>query len=110
MKWMSVFALFVFLGGVASAQDAPKSDLKPSEVQSLRLQVKLKDAIISSQNLAALQQAVQKSQQDLNQALAALDAEANAVKKENGWDDSIVFDRQTATFSKKPDGAKTEKR
>jgi hypothetical protein len=53
---------------------------------------------------------VQKSQQDLNQALAALDAEANAVKKENGWDDSIVFDRQTATFSKKPDGAKTEKR
>lgn len=70
---------------------AQQTKYEPTEVQLLRLQVKQKDA-----QLAQVQ--LQRAQQAFQGALAALDAEAGAVKKANNWPADVQFSPDTLTF------------
>ena len=64
----------------------------PTEIQSLRLQVRQKDALLAKKSLDDAQKAFQES-------LKALTDEAEVVKKENGWSKELQFDPNTITFS-----------
>lgn len=86
---------FISVAGLAqSPPAAPPAPAKyvPTELQLLKLQVAQKDA-----QLAQIQ--LQRAQQAFQGALAALDAEAGAVKKENRWPDAVQFSPDTLTFA-----------
>jgi len=93
-------ALFVFLifasALKAQTDKTPKpADYTPTEVQSLRLQlaqVKAKDALA----------AYQVAQQNYQQALAALSAEGERTKKENGWPSTLQLNYNDLTFTEPP--------
>ena len=81
------------LAGVIFAQTAkPKYD--PTEVQSLRLQVKQKTIIIDGQQLQAAQNAY-------NADVAALVAESKKTINEQKWPDTTQFDLNNLTFCDK---------
>jgi hypothetical protein len=77
----------------------------PTEVQSLRLQNKQKDAQLAQMRL-------QQAGAQFQQALADLTAESVKVKTENHWPDAVQFNPDTLAFSEPPappakkDGAK----
>ena len=64
---------------------------KPTEVESLRLQVAQKDAVIA-------QQALTQAQSNFQAALDRLHAEAERVRVENKWPDTVKFNDQTVSF------------
>ena len=78
---------------------AQSPDLKPTEVQQLRLEVKQKTAMLAQRD-------VTDAQTRFNQALGELQDEASQVEKANGWKD-VQFDPQALTFKPMP---KTEKK
>src|SRR5258708_6738094 len=80
-------ALLGIAAAVLVAQRKPAIYV-PSETQALRLQVKQKDAVIAQKDMQAVQQRFQ-------DALNALNAEAEKVKKENGWSPDIKFSPDT---------------
>jgi hypothetical protein len=84
----------VAVGYMLCAQDKPPAapTLTPTEVQSLRLQVRQKDAVIAKQ-------ALDSAQAKFQQALADLNAEAERVKTENKWDKSVAFDMNDLHFT-----------
>jgi hypothetical protein len=73
------------------AQDGTPKPLVPTEIQSLRLQVKQKDALLAKNLLEQAQANFQKS-------LTALQEEGEKVKTENGWKD-VTFDPNQLTFT-----------
>ena len=75
--------------GRAVADEVQKK-YEPTEVQSLRLQLRQKDLIIAKQNF--------------NLASQALNEEATRVVIENKWPNDLEFSQETLTFSaaKKP--------
>jgi hypothetical protein len=75
-----------------AAQSAP--ELKPSEVQMLRLEVKQKTALLAQRD-------VNDAQTRFNQALTELQDEAAKVEKENSWT-GVQFDPQALTFKAMP--------
>jgi hypothetical protein len=78
------------------AQDPPKPKVyTPTEVQSLRLQVKQRDALLAK---AALEQA----QRQFQQALTDLTAEGERVKIEQGWPKDTNFDPNTLVYAPAP--------
>lgn len=84
------------IGAAGLAQSPPAAPpapatYKPTELQALKLQVLQKDA-----QLAQVQ--LQRAQQAFQGALAALDAEAGAVKKANNWPADVQFSPDTLTF------------
>lgn len=79
---------------LAFPQDKPKS-YSPTEVQTLRLQVRQKDAQLAQRDLQFAQQRFQQSIQDLN-------AEADKIKTENKWPAGLSFSPDTLTFSEPP--------
>jgi len=89
--------LFAFL--LAAAQ-AP-SKYQPSEVQSLRLQLALKNAQLAQRDAADAQQRFQNSLNDLR-------TEGEKVRTENKWPDTVKFDPSTMTFVEPPAPAKKE--
>ena len=94
MKRLSL--LFCLLCCVASvhAQDAkPAAKFTPTETQSLRLQLKKEHAL-------SLQKDYQVALNNLQQAVADLNAEADKVKDENKWDPTKVdFNGDKLTFA-----------
>jgi hypothetical protein len=80
------------------AQDKPK-EFKLSEVQTLRLQNKQKDALLLKQRLDALQAEMQSTQKSFQESLKALTEEGEKVKTENGWPKETAFEPNTLTFS-----------
>jgi hypothetical protein len=72
------------------AQSPPK-DYKPTELQSLRLQVKQKDALLAKQ-------ALESAQTNFQKALTDLQAEGDRVKSENGWKD-VQFNPNDLSFT-----------
>ena len=82
---MAVAAICFILGANVWSQDAAKKEYKPTEVQSLKLKVAQQEALLA--------------QAHLNAAITALGAEANAVKKENGWPDDTNFNPDSLTFT-----------
>jgi hypothetical protein len=91
---MRILVAVLLLASATLAQ-APPASLTPTEVQSLRLQVKQKDAIIARQQFAD-------AQQNFQNAIAAMNAEADKIKKENKWDDKVVFNPDQLTFTAPP--------
>lgn len=76
---------------------------EPTEVQKLKLENAQLRAGIAQRDLTAAQRA-------WNEAAAALKAEADAIKKENGWPDDTQFDMQTLKFTEKPPKSPEEKK
>lgn len=95
-----ILALAVF-GQQPPAQAPPATPSKylPSDVQSLRLQVKQKDAQLA-------QMAFNVAQQQLRQAFVDLQAESERIKAENKWPKEAQFDPNSLTFSEPPAPAK----
>ena len=92
---MTKLALVGLLIGVTlGAQDKPPAPptLTPTEVQSLRLQVKQRDALIAKQ-------ALDSAQAKFQQALKDLADEAERVKSDNHWDKSVTFDMNDLHFT-----------
>jgi hypothetical protein len=76
--------------GVLLGQE--KQTYQPNETQSLRLQLRQKDAVIAQKDLQVAQQRFQGALNDLN-------AEADKVKAENHWSKEVTFAPDTLTFS-----------
>lgn len=98
---LGVAALLFFSAGLIKAQrpaPAAAATYKPSELQQTRLELR-------NSQLQNAQLQLAWAQQNYQQASAALDAEGEAVKKEQGWADA-VFNRATLAFSKPPDPPK----
>lgn len=90
--WNGVATAFVLVAfllvGIASCQNAKAPEYAPSEVQALKLQLKLKDAQIAKAQF--------------QQAYASLMDEANSIKKENKWPETLLFDPDKLQFSAPP--------
>jgi hypothetical protein len=74
---------------------SPPAKYTPSEIQTLRLQVKQKDAMIAQRDYVAAQQRFQGAVNELN-------AEADRVKTENGWPRTLLFNSDSLLFSEPP--------
>lgn len=97
-----VIAFFVAMATAwAMAQDKPK-EYKLSEIQTLRLQNRQKDALLSKQRLDALQAEMQSTQKLFQDQLKALTDEGEKVKTENGWAKDTAFDPNSLQFSAPP--------
>lgn len=92
-----LFSFVLMFSGALFAQDAPAPAKKyePTEIESLHLSIKQKDAIIAQKDLTV-------AQQQMQQAMAAIAAEAEVVKKAHGWDASVIFNPSTMAFSDPP--------
>jgi hypothetical protein len=100
MKLLSVLIVMAFLSGfiVGYAEDA-KPKYAPSEVQALRLQVRQKDAQLAQREL---QMTCTEPQQKFQKAISDLNAEAEKVKKDNGWPKEATFNPDTLAFTEPP--------
>jgi Tfp pilus assembly protein PilF len=90
MKKSVMLVMFVIVLTAVAADEKPKYQL--SEVQTLKLQVKQKDAQLAQRDLS-------QAQQNFTKALQALSDEANQVKVENKWDVGVVFNPDTLSFA-----------
>ena len=96
MRVVRFLAFFLLAcAGLMAAQSAP--ELKPSEVQMLRLEVKQKTALLAQRD-------VNDAQTRFNQALTELQDEAKKVEEENKWTDA-QFNPQDLTFKPMPKAA-----
>ncbi len=87
-------AFLFFVLATASMAQSTQPELKPTEVQQLRLEVKQKTAMLAQRD-------VTDAQTRFNQALGELQDEASQVEKANGWKD-VQFDPQALTFKPMP--------
>lgn len=81
--------------GNAVAQEIHKPNFKPTELQTLRLQLKQRDAQIAQKDLFI-------AQQNFQAALKLLNDEADKVKAENSWPKETGFDANALTFAEGP--------
>jgi hypothetical protein len=88
--WLGI--IFLVAAILAHGQASP--ELKPSEVQMLRLEVKQKTALLAQRD-------VNDAQTRFNQALTELQDEAKKVEEENKWTDA-QFNPQDLTFKPMP--------
>jgi hypothetical protein len=88
----------LFLGGRALSQ-TKKYEL--TEIQKLRLQVKLDNAKLAQQSLSA-------AQQQFNAAIAAFNAQVADTEKENSWPATLRVDPNTLDFTDAPAAAETK--
>jgi hypothetical protein len=100
-KWMEVrltlLVTFLFITVLYVRHVHAQQDMKPSEVQMLRLEVKQKTALLAQRD-------VNDAQTRFNQALTELQDEAKKVEEENSWKD-VQFDPQALTFKPMPKAA-----
>ena len=80
-------------------QDGKPLAFQPNEVQSLRLQVKQKDAQLAQRELQLTQQALTNAQEKFQKALKELTDEGEAIKKANNWDAKVTMNPDTLAFS-----------
>ena len=100
LKRIITIIILLGLAAVVGGQTLPDGKYKPSEIQSLRLQVKQKDALLA-------QQALGQAQTNFQNAMAALAAEAERIKQDNKWDAKVQFDAGTLQFTLPPAAAVT---
>jgi hypothetical protein len=85
-------AVGLLLAGLAiRAQLSKPKTYLPSETQTLRLKVKQDAAVIAQKDMQVVQQRFQ-------DALNALNSEAEKVKVENRWPKDVKFSPDTLTF------------
>jgi hypothetical protein len=90
-----IVALGTLIGaGIVSCQTKPAA-LTPTELETLKLQVKQKDAQLK-------RQAFNQAQAEFQAAYGALMDEANAVKKDHKWPVETLFDPDKLQFSQPP--------
>jgi len=77
------------------ADPPPAKVYAPTEVQSLRLQVKQRDALLAKQ-------ALEQAQRQFQQALTDLTNEGERVKTEQGWPHDTQFNPNDLTYSAPP--------
>lgn len=87
------FGLLITSEILGAQATAPK--YTPTEVQSLRLQVKQRDAQIAQRDMVAAQEKFQNF-------LAVLQSEGDKVRLENKWPDTVKFDLNTLGFTETP--------
>jgi len=85
----------LLIGVAASCQNAKAPEYKPNELQTLKLQVKQKDAQLKRIEF-------NRAQQDFQASYAALMDEVATIKKENKWPDNLLFDPDKLQFSAPP--------
>lgn len=68
---------------------------KPTEVQTLKLKVLQQQAQLAQRDMLD-------AQKRFSDALTGLSTEADKVKKENNWPDTVQFDQNTLTYSLPP--------
>jgi hypothetical protein len=98
-----VFLVLIAVVGVAMGQQpqAPAgAKVEPTEVQTLKLKVAQKDAIIAQQQSQSLHQQAQVADEAARKTLADLQKLAEDVKKEQGWANDVVFDPNQLTFTR----------
>ena len=97
-------ALFAGVALIGAQTPAPPvtSKLEPTEVQTLRLTVKQQAAKLAQRDLAD-------AQARFNAAVAALNAEADKVRTEQGWDAKVKFDMDALTFTAPPEPPEAKK-
>lgn len=80
----------------------------PTEVQSLKLKVAQRDAIIAQQASQSLHQQAAAADRQASDALKELQRVAETVKAENKWGEDVTFEPNQLTFTKAPEkmGAK----
>jgi len=91
---LAALSLFMAFRPSLEARAADK-EYKLTEIQKLRLQVKL-DAAKEAQTQ------MQIAQSQFNQAINAFNDQVLATKKENNWPDTLKIDPQTLTFMEPP--------
>jgi hypothetical protein len=89
--WLPIVAALLFWV-MTEAQPQALPPYKPTEIQSLRLQVKQRDALLAQKDW-------QVAQEHYQAAVAILNAEGEAIRKENHWPDTVKFDANTIEFS-----------
>jgi len=94
---LSVLCLAV----LAFGQEKPK-EYKPTEIQLLKLQNKQKDAVIAKQQRDALQEALHTADEHFQNALKALNDEAEKVKTEQGWPKELQFSPNDLSYTEPP--------
>lgn len=87
---------WMWAGAVTLWPEPQATSYKPTEIQSLRLQVKQRDAWLAQKDAISAQQRYQA-------AVGALIAEGEMVRKEQGWPESVKFDADTITFAVPPE-------
>jgi predicted lipid-binding transport protein (Tim44 family) len=94
--------------GTVAGSATGEARYTPTEIQSLRLQVKQKDALLAKQQLEALQAAFQQVQQRYQDNLKALTDEGEKVKVENAWPKDTQFNPNDLTYAAAPVPVKKE--
>jgi hypothetical protein len=92
---LTLLAFMAALGLFAQDGKAPAKEYHASEIQSLKIQLAQKDALLAKANL-------EQAQRTFQQALTDLNALAQNIKKENGWPEEVQFDPNTTQFSTPP--------
>ena len=91
---LTLLTLAIAIGLLAQEAGKPKV-FTPTEVQSLRLQVRQKDALLAKANLEQAQRVFQ-------QALTDLTAEGEKVKVEQGWPKDTQFNPNDLSYAAPP--------
>lgn len=102
VKCTGICLIGSFIGVMTVTQGQTAPELAPTPLQLTQLQLKQKDAIIASQKEQIIQASFQQAQAEYQQAVAALNAESEKVKKENKWADGVTFDANQLTFAAPP--------
>lgn len=90
LRWISFVGMLIF--AAYAVVHAEQAEYTPTELQSLRLQLKQRDAQLAQKDFFI-------AQQNMNAALQALNSEAEKVKAANGWPESVQFNQATLVFS-----------
>lgn len=80
---------------VIAQNPGPPPAFKPTEIQLLKLQVRQRDAWLAQRDFI-------ESQRRYQQAIADLNSEGEAVRKENAWPETVTFNADTIEFTAAP--------
>lgn len=94
---MKVMLGVLLLSALTLNSQEPKAppSYTPTEIQSLKLQIKQKDTIIALKNL-------QEAQANFTSVRMSLMNESDSVIKENKWPQDLIFNPDTLQFSENP--------
>lgn len=94
-----IFLLPILFLGVGVFSEETAKEYKPSEVETLRLQVKQREAQLAQKDLALAQKLVETAQQSFQTSLLTLTAESEKIKTDEKWPSDTAFDPNTLKFT-----------
>src|SRR5436190_2377129 len=102
MRSKIIITVVALLVGLIAAALGQQKTYTPTEVQQLKLQLKQRDAQLA-------QVALREAQSNFQQKVKDLMEEGVAIKKEQGWPESVQMNPDSLTFSP-VEVAKTDKK